>query len=96
MPSSEAESKNNRRRYLRFPMAAQVEIVQPGHGTLYLTARDMNQVSAFFEAHKDETPAIGGVIFPRIEDASDAHRPDIIKARVVRQTDDGIGVHFET
>lgn len=89
------EIVQERRQYHRFPVQGDVEVVHPGYGTLRLVTRDMHQQGAFLQLENDAGPSVGTVVFLRLESMCDLQRPDIIKARVVREVPSGIAVQFE-
>jgi len=86
----------DKRQYQRLPVAMTVEVMLPAGGKQVLRTRDISEGGVFLEC-EDELQAlgVGTELYLTVTLSLEGDAPPTVKARVVRATDEGIGVRFE-
>jgi hypothetical protein len=85
----------DQRRHERYPIDVEVEITEPAIGRVVVVTRDMSDGGVFLRLAPDQArPALGAEITLRLNHSLDGEEPPLVRGRVVRATDDGIGVAF--
>jgi hypothetical protein len=82
----------------RYPARVEVTVEDAQHGKLSFTASGMSRTGAFLRRRDSGTPLplIGNVVKLSFNWPIETHIPPLkVEAKVVRQTNDGIGVLFE-
>ena len=83
------------RRSPRIPMQLEVEFHHDQTGQLYLVTKDISETGVFIKMPPDQQPEIGSLAKVRLKDNfADGEEPQQLTMRVVRSTDEGIGLEF--
>jgi hypothetical protein len=83
------------RRHERYPIDVEVEITEPAIGRVVVVTRDMSDGGVFLRVAPGQgRPALGSEITLRVTQTLGGEEPPLVRGRVVRATDDGIGVAF--
>lgn len=76
-------------------MCFSVEVRYEDHPPQSLTTRDLSHGGAFIVKGDAPLPPVGAIVTVKAEKPEgDGAEPPVIRARVVRKTEDGIGVQF--
>jgi len=97
-PSTVAATSADRRLDPRMSTRLQAVVEDAKHGTLTFTASGFSRTGAFLQRRDSATPlpAIGSVIQLAIHWPLETKlKPVEVEAKVIRQTNDGVGVQFE-
>ncbi|HKQ29961.1 MAG TPA: PilZ domain-containing protein [Burkholderiales bacterium] len=92
------QSKTDRRAEPRYPARLEAIVDDTQHGRLVFTASGFSRTGAFLRRRDSGTPLprIGGTIKLSFNWPIETHIPPVlVEAKVVRHTNDGIGVQFE-
>jgi hypothetical protein len=85
----------DQREHPRMEMCFSVEVRYEGHAPQVLCTRDLSHGGAFILKGTDPLPPVGAMVTVKAQKPEgDGADPPVIKARVVRKDDDGIGVQF--
>ncbi len=85
----------NQRRHPRIKIELEVELLLPEQDTLILKSGNMSQEGLFLCATPECVPAVGSEVYVRLKNALGDGEPPLVRARVVRVEEGGIGLHFE-
>jgi hypothetical protein len=87
----------DKRQFPRIKMPMTVEVTVPGEPPRLLNTRDISDGGVFLEKDQEPLPvSLGSVVTLKVNAALGGEPPPQITARVVRETEDGIGVAFES
>ena len=86
--------ESDKRKHPRVNIPSPIELEYPGHGTQNLLLRDMGHGGVFVEKGEDLMPPVGATVFIKIAGGLGDGEAPLVEAKVVRSTDDGIGLHF--
>jgi c-di-GMP-binding flagellar brake protein YcgR len=86
---------SEKRKHDRLPLSAEVEVRKPDANPLLASTKDFSEGGLFIRLPASQRPAIGTVLTLQLKTplGGDEPAPEI-RARVVRQTDEGVGVMF--
>lgn len=85
----------DQRQHPRMEMAFSVELRHEGDPPQLLFTRDLSHGGAFIVKGTAPLPPVGAIVTVKAQKPEDdGVDTPVIKARVVRRTDDGIGVQF--
>lgn len=83
------------RRSPRIPMQLEVELLHDVTGEMVLKTKDISETGVFVKMPPEDQPAIGTECLVRLKDNfADGEEPQTLTMRVVRQTENGIGLEF--
>jgi hypothetical protein len=82
------------RRHERVPIAVEVEMVDPAIGKLIVNTKDISDGGLFLRLAHKPWPQVGSVVTVRVNEQLGGEDPPLLRARVVRETHDGVGVEF--
>lgn len=85
----------DKRQHSRLPVELTVEVSCPGRDAMVLRTRDISDSGVFLQKGEAELPAVGTELRLKVTVSLSGDDPPVVKARVVRATDDGIGISFE-
>jgi hypothetical protein len=79
----------------RQQVSLSVEILDPPHlGKVSLVTRDISKDSAFILLAREKCPPVGRIVSLRISGILWGEKLSTVSARVVRVTDEGMGLQF--
>jgi hypothetical protein len=88
-------SEQEKRRHERFPVSVEVEVSGPGLDAMLVPTQDLSEGGVFLRLPRGHCPPVGTVIQVRVNRApEDGDAPPTVAARVMRVTEDGVGVMF--
>ena len=85
---------DERRAHERHLVSLPVEIINPPVGKVTLLTQDLSLGGAFVKAEAEDCLAVGTVLSVRIPGFLWGEHTSTVVARVVRVTDDGMGLQF--
>ncbi|MEL0035770.1 MAG: PilZ domain-containing protein [Gammaproteobacteria bacterium] len=86
---------SNNRRSPRLPMKLDVELVHDKIGQHYLVTKDISETGVFIKIPPEQQPDVGTFAKVKLKDNfADGEEPQTLKMRVVRHSQDGIGLEF--
>lgn len=85
---------SEKRRYRRMAMRMSVEVTTPEGETRMLHTRDLSEGGLFLEGCDAEDLPLGQDLMLKVSVALQGDEAPIVKARVVRETEEGLGVCF--
>ncbi len=83
------------RRHPRIKIQLEVELVLSEEESRTLTSENMSQEGLFLNADAQLLPQAGSEVYVRLKGALEGVEPPLVRARVVRVEQGGIGLHFE-
>ena len=83
------------RRHPRIKIQLEIELLLPDDQSLMLQSGNMSQEGLFVRLDQELHPAVGSEVYVRLKNALGDGEPPLVKARVVRAEESGIGLHFE-
>ncbi len=85
-----------RRRHVRIEVPMQVLLTHPTLGTSELKTIDICDNGVFLEAKPEQCPAVGDEVTLQVKGGilGDGEEPPLVMARVVRLTENGMGIQF--
>jgi len=86
--------KKEKRQFIRLCIPMSMTLTHEVLGTLQLETADLSDGGAFLKATPEQCPAIGEAITLQVVGSLGGKAPPQMPARVVRVTDEGIGVQF--
>lgn len=86
------DDKNNRK-HVRTRLRAAVKLSHPAMGDFTLHTRDISDSGAYIFCEPDKRPAIGELVDVQVQGLPGGDAP-IVKMRVVRLDDAGMGLEF--
>ena len=87
--------QEDRRKHARMPTGVHVEVTWPGHNTFRARTRDLSHGGVFLEKDTEELPPLGAEIYVLAEgEPLDGGKRHKVKAKVVRVTEEGVGIQF--
>jgi hypothetical protein len=84
---------NDKRREPRLGIRLEVELVAEGQSAS-LHTRDLSNKGAFLESSEVELPAVGTIVYIKLKQGFQDGDPPLVKAEVVRSSQDGIALKF--
>ena len=79
----------------RQEISLSVEILDPPHlGKVVLVTKDISKGGAFILLKKEQCPPVGRIVSMRIPGTLWGEKLSTVSARVVRVTDEGMGLQF--
>ena len=85
--------KNDKRGTIRTGLRAAVKLTHPEVGDLNLHTRDISDTGAYILSEGQSTPEIGEIVQVQVQGIGGGDAP-LVKMRVVRLDDDGMGLEF--
>lgn len=86
--------QNERRRHERKVIRLEAELVEPGVGRVSVYTNDLSEGGAFVLVPRHRRPPVGASVKIRLAGTPWHEGEVIFTARVVRVTDEGIGLQF--
>jgi hypothetical protein len=85
-----------RRQHVRIEVPMPVLLTHHALGTNELVTVDICDNGIFLKAEPDQCPTVGDEVTLQLKSGilGDGEEPPLVKARVVRVTEDGIGIQF--
>ena len=83
------------RRHPRINIQMEVELIVPELGTITLQSGNLSNSGLFLCVEQSVTLQIGSEVHVRLKQALGDGEPPLVKARVVRIENQGIGLQFE-
>lgn len=85
-----------KRRHVRIEVPMPVEVTHPTMGTFELVTADLCESGVFLKADPEQCPAVGDEITIKVKGGvlGGGEEPPLVPARVVRVTENGMGVEF--
>lgn len=87
-------SANNKRVHIRNKLRAEVKLSHPEVGDLTLHTGDISESGAYILAEGNDLPAVGEVVEVQVQGLGDGGSGPLVKMRVVRFDNEGIGLQF--
>jgi hypothetical protein len=84
----------DKRRHERVPVTVEVELVDPAIGKLVVNTKDLSDGGLFLRLGPKPWPGVGSTVTVRLNQLLGGAEPPLLKARVVRETDEGVGLEF--
>jgi len=88
-------SGKDQRRHPRLKIQLEVELILPEQESHTLKSGNMSQEGLFLCTSPECMPEVGSEVYVRLKSALGEGEPPLVKARVVRIEEGGIGLHFE-
>lgn len=85
---------SNKRSFARIPVPMDIEVRREGAEMMVLVTVDISNGGAFIKAEPQQCPPIGSELSLKVIGQLGGEEPPTVQARVVRITDEGIGVEF--
>lgn len=85
----------DQRRHPRINIQVEVELIVPELGALTLQSGNLSNSGLFLCADQSMPLQIGSEVCVRLKEALGDGEPPLVKARVVRIEEQGIGIQFE-
>ena len=85
---------SDKRSFARIPVPMDVEMLVAGEETLVLETVDISNGGAFIKAEPQQCPDVGTVVSLKVKGQLGGEEPPTVEARVVRVTNEGLGVQF--
>ncbi len=85
---------SDQRNFARIPVPMDIEVRIEGAEALILETVDISNGGAFIKTEPQQCPAIGTELLLKVKGALGGEDPPTVRARVVRTTDEGMGVEF--
>ncbi len=82
------------RRHERYAMSLEVEVSHVESGKTTLSTKDISDGGIFLYMPNQLRPAIGTVMHLKLRGLLAGEEPPTVKVKVVRTTDEGIGLQF--
>jgi hypothetical protein len=86
--------QSNRRRHERRVIRLEAELIQPEVGRVSVYTNDLSEGGAFIIVPRHQRPPVGASVKIRLPSTPWHEGEVILTARVVRVTDEGIGLQF--
>ncbi|UCH54216.1 MAG: PilZ domain-containing protein [Pseudomonadota bacterium] len=90
MTAANAERREHERRIVSLP----VHIIHPDIGQATLFTKDLSVSGAFVKLPRDKCPPVGTIVGIRFLGNAPEVADSVVNARVVRVTDEGMGLRF--
>lgn len=87
---------SDQRSFARIPVPMDIEVRRDGAEMVVLETTDISNGGAFIKAEPQQCPAIGTELSLRVKGQLGGEEPPTVQARVVRITQEGMGVEFLT
>lgn len=88
-------SERDQRRHRRIKLQMEVELSLPGEEPLTLTSGNLSDSGIYLQADDRPLPLLGREVYLRLKQALGDGEAPLVRARVVRIDDGGLGLHFE-
>lgn len=87
---------DEKRRHVRIEVPMPVEVTHPALGTVELVTADLSDSGVFLKCAPEQCPELGDEITIKVKGGvlGGGDEPPLVPARVVRVTDEGMGVEF--
>lgn len=85
----------DQRRHPRISLQIEVELIAPELGTITLQSDNLSNAGLFLCAEQSMPLQLGSEVCVRLKQALGDGEPPLVKARVVRIEEHGIGLQFE-
>ena len=85
---------SDQRNFARIPVPMDIEVQVDGAEVVVLETSDISNGGAFIKAEPQQCPAIGTELSLRVKGQLGGEAPPTVQAKVVRVTDEGMGVEF--
>ena len=85
---------SDQRNFARIPVPMDIEVRMDGAEMVLLVTVDISNGGAFIKAEPQQCPAIGTELSLRVKGQLGGEEPPTVQARVVRITNEGMGVEF--
>ena len=85
---------SEQRNFARIPVPMDVEVRMGGDEMIVLETVDISNGGAFIKAEADQCPAVGTTLSLKVKGQLGGEEPPTVQARVVRITNEGMGVEF--
>ena len=82
------------RQFERFTLSVEVEMTYSGTGKMILNTRDISTGGVFLHIQGKSIPPIGSELLLKLTGMVAGEEPSTVRVKVVRVTDDGIGLEF--
>ena len=87
---------SDQRNFARIPVPMDIEVRMDGADMVVLETIDISNGGAFIKAEPQQCPPVGTELSLRVRGSLSGEEPPTVQARVVRITDEGMGVEFLT
>ncbi|MHB8257854.1 MAG: PilZ domain-containing protein [Acidiferrobacterales bacterium] len=84
------------RRHERYAMSLEVEVFYAETGKLTLNTKDISDGGVFLYMPGQARPSVGTIMNLKLRGLLGGEEPPTVKVKVVRVTDDGVGLQFIT
>ena len=85
---------SEQRNFARIPVPMDIEVRMDGAEMVVLETVDISNGGAFIKAEAEQCPTVGTTLSLRVMGQLGGEEPPTVQARVVRITNEGMGVEF--
>lgn len=85
---------SDKRSFARIPVPMDIEVRREGSEMMVLETIDISNGGAFIKATPEQCPDVGTELQLKVKGALGGEEPPTVRARVVRTTNEGMGVEF--
>jgi hypothetical protein len=82
------------RKFERFTLSVEVELTYSGTGKMILNTKDVSTGGVFLQMQGKPIPPLGSELLIKLAGLVGGEEPSTVRVKVVRVTDEGIGLEF--